>query len=267
MGFRVSSPVTATGQLVAVTVAVYLAQLAWPSVTERFSLEADWFRRPWQFYQLLTYGFLHSPRDVWHIIGNMLVLWFFGRDLETRMGRAEFLTFYLTAIVIAGAVWTLSEMSFGSRAAMLGASGGISGLFALYALFYPHRQVLFMMVLPMPMWLAALIGIGWDVKGAMARTGNVACTAHLAGAVFGLWYYKLNVQLSRALGWLNPFAALKRPRLRVHEPEPEGDDSDPLSARVDEILQKIQEQGQESLTAAERRTLERASRRYQQKRR
>jgi hypothetical protein len=62
-----------------------------------------------------------------------------------------------------------------------------------------------------------------------------------------------------SLGRLRP-----KPRLRVHSAEDEEED---LARRLDRILEKINREGQDSLTKDERRTLERASRRYQQKRR
>ena len=55
-----------------------------------------------------------------------------------------------------------------------------------------------------------------------------------------------------------------KPRLRVHDPD---EYEEEVGQQVDEILRKIQEQGQDSLTAKERRILEQASRRYQQKHR
>lgn len=270
IGFRVARPQSMTVIVVIVTVLVYLAQLASPRVTDLFSLRADWYRQPWQAYQLLTYGFLHSTTDIQHILFNMLVFWVFGRDLEDRLGRSEFLAFYLTAIVFAGAFWSLSEASFGAHASLLGASGGITGLFALYALLYPHRQILLFFVIPMPVWVAALIGIGMDVRGALARSGNIACVAHLAGAVFGLYYYKLNWHLAplygRVTGLFTGSFRGPRPKLRVHEPDSGAEQEDEFARQVDAILEKIQEQGQDSLTPAERKLLERASRRYQQKR-
>jgi hypothetical protein len=56
----------------------------------------------------------------------------------------------------------------------------------------------------------------------------------------------------------------RRPKLRVRSAD---DDEDDLGRRVDRILEKINREGQDSLTKDEKRTLERASRRYQQKRR
>ncbi len=267
-GLHLSAPQSATVQLVIATGAVYLAQLAFPAVNEQLALRADWYAQPWRVYQLLTYGFLHSVDDIGHIVINMLVLYMFGREIEMRYGRAEFLTFYLLAIVIAGAIWSLCEIPFGPHSALVGASGGISGIFALYALNFPHRQVLFMFVIPMPMWVAALIALAFDASGAVQRSGNVAFTAHLAGAAFGLAYYWFNWRLAP---WMtrgaSVISARSKPRLRVVDPDDgDVDEPDELSTKVDAILQKIQEQGQDSLTWSERRLLERASRKYQQKR-
>jgi membrane associated rhomboid family serine protease len=264
-GFHVGAPQSATVQIMAVTGIVYLAQFAFPAVNQ-LALEADWFRQPWKAYQLLTYGFLHSTDDITHILLNMLVLFFFGRDLEDRYGKAEFVTLYLLSIIVAGAVWSLCELPFGP-AEMVGASGGISALFALYALNWPHRKVLFMFVIPMPIWVAALIALVMDASGAMQRSGNVAFTAHLAGAAFGLAYYLGNWRLAGwfmgAKTWLpNP----SRPRLRVHEPGDPEPPEDDLTQQVDDILRKIQEKGQDSLSKSERQLLERASREFQQKR-
>jgi membrane associated rhomboid family serine protease len=284
-GFHMSAPQSVTTQIVVVTVGVYLAQLAFPQVTSALELESDWWRRPWTCYQLLTYGFLHDPRGIEHILINMLVFWMFGREIEMRYGRREFVAFYFIAIIIAGLAWSLSETLVGAAEPhgiqlvvdaqgrlsaqpsrlppLVGASGGIAGIFALYALNFPHRQVLFMFFLPMPMWVAALIALAFDVYGAMDRSGNVACVAHLAGALFGLCYYRFGWRLGGMFSNLGSWTPRGKPRLRVHEP----DEEDDLSLKVDEILKKIQEQGQDSLTASERRILEKASRRYQEKRR
>ena len=268
-GFQLAGPRSVTVTIVLINVAVYVAQqVMGPRFTDLFSLHADWFRQPWTFYQLLTYGFLHSPNDVAHILFNMLALWMFGQEVEQRIGRTEFLAFYLTAVVAAGAMWTVSELSFGSLSTMVGASGGITAVFVLFALFYPHRQILLMYVIPVPAWLAALGFVGFDLVGAVRRSGSIACVAHLAGAVFGLYYYKLNWRLAPAFEKLwSRSPTRNQPRLRVHEPsiEEPDDSEDDLSREVDRILEKIQQTGQESLSASERSILERASRRARQK--
>jgi membrane associated rhomboid family serine protease len=269
-GFHFRAPKTVTTQLMLITAVVYALQCFVEPFSSWFSLHSDWWdEKPWTFYQLLSYGFLHDVRGFEHIVFNMLMLWMFGREIELRYGRREYLLFYLWAIVFAGLFWSISESSVGRPASLVGASGGISGLFVLYALNFPRRQVLFMFIIPMPMWVAALIIVGIDINGAIQRTNAIACTAHLAGAVAGLYYYKFG--FSPFLWIANRFSGVKLPRkskLRLHEPtsENEAKGGTEIDDRVDEILKKIKEQGQDSLTWRERRILEKASQKYQRKR-
>jgi membrane associated rhomboid family serine protease len=274
-GFQLSAPQSATTKLVIITAAVYVAQLTIPGFTRNLALASDWYLQPWKAYTLLTYGFLHADdtfgrgqADIGHILINMLILWMFGREVEQRYGQRKFVAFYLTAIVLSGLAWSLLESTVGTPAALVGASGGVAGVVTLFALNFPHRRVLFMFVIPMPMWVAALIGLGYDAVGAANRTGEVAYTAHLAGAAYGALFYYYGVS---ALGLFEPLLSKvkqrNRPRLRVVQDEDEDEESDDLGRQVDEILAKIKEHGQDSLTRSERRILERASREYQQKRR
>ena len=106
---------------------------------------------------------------------------------------------------------------------------------------------------------------GLDAYGAVNRSGGVAFTAHLGGALFAFLYYKWGGRLEllfpagMSLPRLSP-----RPKLRVHDPGAYEEVS--TDSRVDEILKKIQEHGQDSLTRAERQILEEASREYQKRR-
>jgi membrane associated rhomboid family serine protease len=262
-------------QLIVITVVVYVVQLFvdQPSpgpqpLADWLKLTDQWYLRPWRAYELLTYGFVHSREDMWHILLNMYALWLFGTDVDERYGSREFRVFYLVAIVFAGLVWTASELPFG-RAALVGASGGVVATLVLFALNFPHRQILLFFVLPMPMWVAACIFVGLDIVGAMQQSeaSNVAFTAHLGGALFALVYYKLGWRLSN---WLPRDLSLpnlqRQPKLRVHRPADDDEQENDIETRVDAILKKINDQGQASLTRAERKLLEQASRQYQQKR-
>jgi membrane associated rhomboid family serine protease len=252
-------------QLLAVTIGLYVAQLLFQGLTEWLWLPSDWWRRPWEAYRLLTYGFAHDPDDLKHILFNMLVLGMFGRPVEQRYGRGPFIVFYLGAIVFAGLAWSLLTSLSGFPGVVFGASGGVSALFVLFALNFPRQEVLMMFFFPMPAWVAALIFVLLDVYGAAARSAPIAFTAHLAGALFGLYYYAMGFTHGAwAARKLAGVSLRPKPRLRVHAPDDEGEDD--LSVKVDAILQKIQEQGQDSLTWNERRLLEKASRKYQQRR-
>ena len=266
-GFQMSSPQTLTTKIVVITACVYGLQLFIEPLTSWFFLTDNWFQKPWNAYRLLSYGFLHSPKDMGHVLINMLVFWMFGQELERKYGRREFFWLYLWAIFFAGLAWSLIEAGYPGQREVLGASGGVAAIFALYALNFPHRKILFMFIIPMPMWVAALIGILYDINHAMNRSGNIAGAAHIAGAIAGLYYYKFGFSpgrwLADRLPGFSPKFPRTRPKLHIHEPS--GKESE-MDQQVDTILKKIQAEGQESLTSRERRILEKASRKYQHKR-
>jgi membrane associated rhomboid family serine protease len=275
-GFHLGGPTTLTTKLVIGIFGVYLIQLfTQPSepispndhgwFTNTFRLYADWWQRPWTLYQLLTYGFLHDPTDLKHVVFNMLGFWIFGREVEARYGAREFLIFFLAALVIAGLAWTLAEIPSGQSGVVLGASGGVAAVVILFALNFPYRTVMLMLLFPMPMWVAAVIFVIIDLIGAIGRFGNTAFTAHLGGAAFGYLYYRNRWRLERFVPRQISLPRFRRkPKLRVLRPdahdEPSTDDV------VDQILKKIQDQGKDSLTRHERRILEEASREYQRRR-
>lgn len=279
-GLRLDGSLTLTTKLVLLTFGVYLLQIftqpAAPAfrgdfgwVTNNFSLYADTLTRPWQAFEFLTYGFLHDPIDIKHIVFNMIGFWFFGRAIESRYGHREFLTFYLIAIVFAGFAWYLVQwINVGAQVAsppMLGASGGLSAILILFAFNFPKQMIYIWGVLPIPAWAFAIFFVGSDVMGAVNRSGNVAYTAHLGGALFAFLYFRFGWRTSN---WLpSNFSLPKtkgRGKLRIHEPGEKESESD---QRVDELLKKIQAHGQDSLTWRERRFLEKASQEYQRKRR
>jgi len=255
--------------LILLNVGVYIAQFLFGQpLTAVLALHDDLLARPWQVYQLLTYGFAHDPNSIMHILLNMFGLWLFGTDLEGIYGRTEFLRIYLVAIVLAGIVWVGIEVANERAAELIGASGGVMGLMALYVLHFPRRGFYVWGVLPMPAWALGILYLLMDISGAANPEGSsVANVAHLAGMAFGFAYYTSGMNLGRLVP--RRFSDLSgklfrmRPRLKIHDPQRDARD---LTAQVDEILEKISREGEASLTKTERRTLEEASRRYQRRR-
>jgi hypothetical protein len=137
----------------------------------------------------------------------------------------------------------------------------------LYALHFPRRTLLLFFVIPMPAWLLGVLVVAYDMFGASGGIAgsNVAYSVHLAGAAFAFIYYLRGWNLTRLTeGWRIAWPTFRRkPRLRVHKPVEEPGSN--LSADVDRILEKIYREGEASLTAGERKTLETASREYQRK--
>ena len=120
-------------------------------------------------WKLVTANFAHSPYDVWHILGNMLFLYFFGRELEQIYGRRDFWIFYLASGIIAVLAETLLLAARGVWGVpVLGASGAVMAVTVLFALFYPNRTIALMFFIPAPVWVWCLIYIGVDLFGLLS---------------------------------------------------------------------------------------------------
>jgi rhomboid family protein len=279
-GFHLGGDRSMVVNLVLINCAIFVVDLfVGGSLSRWMSLPADVFNHPFELWKLLTCGFAHDPNDWRHIFGNMLALWFFGRDVEGVYGRREFLRIYLTLIVFCSLFWVAWEnvpaLAGNPHAYVLGASGAVTGIVILFALHFPRRTVLLFFVLPMPAWVLGIIFVASDLSG-LGRTPRpdepaVAYQVHLAGAALALGYYWSGIRLGQFLpsGWSLPSFKF-RPKLRVHDPDRRNREGGPargdLSGEVDRILEKISQHGQDSLTDKERATLEDASRRYQRRR-
>ena len=275
-----------TGWLIAVTCAVWLVQLATlgpfgvGGLTDAALYDTDRILEG-EVWRLFTSVFLHAVpfnRGLFHLLFNMLALYWAGTRLEARYGGREFLAFYLLGGVFAGA-FSLALEAAGvvppSRA--LGASGAVTAVLILFALNYPRQQVLLFFAIPMPVWLVVVLYVGLDVFGAFGfGRGGIAYVVHLGGALFGLLYYQAGIRIASFPAWPARPRRAAAPRLRVvpvdpaeveertATPQPAAEAG--FDARVDAVLAKVSTLGQESLTAEEREILFRAGELYKKRR-
>jgi membrane associated rhomboid family serine protease len=142
---------------------------------------------------LLTSMFMHAS---WmHIIGNMVYLWAFGREIEVAMGGLRFLVFYLAGGVVAMLTQILGDPL--SRIPSLGASGAIAAVMGAFIVTYPRDRIrtlliifIFIRVTFIP--AAVLIGFWFLIQVfdfgtvAQVKTGGVAYLAHIGGFLFGV---------------------------------------------------------------------------------
>ena len=274
-GFFLGGPRTMVMNIVIVNAVLFIldAVVFDGKLSLGMALDPNLVREPWNAWQLLTHGFAHSPTTIWHVAGNMIFLWIFGSELELLYGRREFLSLYLTLVIFAGACWVASEnLVFGRfDVPAMGASGAVFGIAVLYVIHYPTRTFSFWGLFPVPAWLLVGLYLMQDLLAYHRSVqekidyDNIAYSAHLAGAAFGALYYRTRWSLGRLVPGRLSLKALKpRPKLRVHEPPR---DDQELHDRLDQILEKIHREGEASLSAEERHTLEDASRRFQQRRR
>jgi membrane associated rhomboid family serine protease len=150
-----------------------------------------------EVWRFVTYLFVHDPNGFTHILFNMLAIWMFGVELERRWGTVGFVRYYAITGIGAGiATALISLLPFDATrpiyfATTVGASGAVYGLLLAWALLFPHRQILFMFIFPLPARVAAaLMGIMAFLAATSGRTSGVAEATHLSGLLIGWIYLK-----------------------------------------------------------------------------
>lgn len=158
-------------------------------------------------WQPVTYMFLHSLQ-VTHILFNMLMLWFFGAELEQRWGTKFFLIYYFTsgigaAILYCVGVWGYALVT-GSQTGLIvpvmGASGAIFGLLLAQGILFGDRIVYFFMVFPMKTrFFVAVMGFVQlaSMMTSSVNGGEVAYLAHIGGLVSGYICLKVKSLMDR----------------------------------------------------------------------
>lgn len=166
-------------------------------VVPTFGLSPVSLLERYAIWQPFTYLFVHSPTQLAHVLFNMLALWMFGVELERRWGTRAFLRYYFITGVGAGlSMVFVSLLPFAATRATygdvtIGASGAVYGLMMAWAILFPHRQILFMLIFPLKARIYVLIMGAMAFFAAVGATGSsVANVAHLGGLVFGFLYLK-----------------------------------------------------------------------------
>ena len=240
------------------------------------ALERDLVFESGHIWRFVTYAFCHSETRLTHIICNMLALFFLGRIVAQKLGEREFLAVYLVAAGFAGVVQACSMAIYRSPGPdwALGASGAVSAVFVLFAMYYPRLKLYFFGLIPIQArWLLFAV-VAYDACGFAGLVPSVFVgdgtrighAAHLGGLIFGFLYFQWNMNLT---GWWNnavgrtleqPSSSSKQFHLRVYNPATQPEVS--YAEKVDDILDKIHQHGEASLTDRERRILTQASDHY-----
>ncbi|MFB6154988.1 MAG: rhomboid family intramembrane serine protease [Haloferacaceae archaeon] len=159
-----------------------------------FVLRSDQLFYVWTW---VTSIFAHSPVSFFHIVGNSIVLYFFGPLVERYVGSKKFAALFLVSGVVAG----LSHVGVNfllnptTVTAVLGASGAIFAVLGVLTVLNPNMKIYLYFLIPIPMWLFtlgfAVLSVVFFIQPQTAASvgqGNVAHFAHLTGLVIGLLY-------------------------------------------------------------------------------
>lgn len=235
---------------------------------------AEYLTRPWT---LITYMFAHSRYDIFHILFNMLALYWFGKLFVEYLGSDKLIAVYVLGGLAGGLLYLLMFNTvpfFVERSGfsgMVGASAAVFAIIVATATLLPDYTFHLLFFGPVRIKYIALFYVVLSFLGTTQENagGNIA---HLGGALMGFVYIK---QLQAGVNWggwititLDWFKDLFKPKRNVkvtYRKEEKRSSSKPSGpskasqAEIDAILDKISDRGYESLTKEEKEKLFNAS--------
>jgi membrane associated rhomboid family serine protease len=220
--------------------------------------------RIWEF---ITFQFLHDGMG--HVLFNSIGLFFFGPWMERWWGSRKFLIFYLLCGAAGAVFFTLltflNILPMGMQSALVGASAGIYGILIGVAVIAPDLRVM-LLIPPIELSMRQLAIILFAISAGailLKLGGNEGGEAgHLGGAILGYFLIRHPNLLGgqQRMRVLRPPVFKKRPESKLRPRSQARMDED---TAVDAILDKVSREGFQSLTAAEREVLHKASQRQQ----
>ena len=205
-----------------------------------------------RYWQICSFMLLHAAPLPFHLLTNMLVLYFAGREVEPIIGSRHFFAIYLLGNLLGAGAHLLAMPD----AQLIGVSAGVAAVLAAYATILPELELTLNMFFVLPLRLRAKY-LGLAVVAACAvlwltyTATEIGPVAMLAGSLLGWLYVK-------QLGFGNPLAiqryiferrqrAARLDRMTAEQF---------ISAEIDPILDKVSREGMHSLSRAERKVLE-----------
>ena len=205
-----------------------------------------------KIWQIFTYSFIHG--GFFHIFFNMFVLWMFGKDLENQWGTKDFLIYYFVCGMGAGFITALFGIN--SIIPVVGASGAIYGLLVAYGFTYPNRLVYLYGLFPLKVKHMVLgLGVIAFFASMSASQSNISHITHISGMIIGLIMMYFNLSCSGLKMWYFQF----RLKNISQKSTKNNDEEKQMRQKVDEILDKLNDNGWESITEKEEKYLNQAS--------
>ncbi len=170
-------------RLIVANAAMYLVTYLSPDLYRAMMLvPALVAQRPWT---VVTYMFLHA--GLLHILFNMIALYFFGPQVEARLGGRDFLWLYM----LSGLGGAAGSFLFAPGAAVVGASAAVFGVMLGFAMYWPDAPIYIWAILPIKAkWLVGIMVALSLFSGVTGAEAGVAHFAHLGGFATGFVFLK-----------------------------------------------------------------------------
>jgi len=261
--------------IISLNVAVFLFQMLLRIISPAYSdalvrglaLYPEWHTTLFQPWRLVTYMFLHG--GIFHILFNMLWLWWMGRSVEQTLGPRTFTVIYLGS-GIGGAIIDVIVAQFLGINYVIGASGAVFGIMVAFAMLYPTMPIMLFLLPPIE---ARYVVAGLIALNLLLLNGGdgVAHVVHLGGAGIGYLMMKAQNKGYELSRWILPFEQfwyrLKGVYQKQKSEARNKKNSNMYSvsdieiideneqSELDEILEKISKKGYDGLTKEEKRKL------------
>jgi membrane associated rhomboid family serine protease len=218
--------------------------------------------RPWT---IITYMFLHA--GFWHILWNMLILFFSGKIFLEYVGDRRLLTVFLYGGIAGGMLFFILyniSPAFSTGVPLVGASAGVVAVLVAAATYVPNMPVRLFFVLEVKFWIVAALAVVSYIAG-VTGSNSGGHLAHLGGAVVGYifvqqlrkgndWSIGLYNLFNRIEGWFE-----RKPKVKKVYTNPSRKSSVKTASRtqndqqrIDEILDKISKSGYDKLSKEEK---------------
>lgn len=231
-----------------------------------------------EFWRFIGFQFLHV--NIFHLLFNMVGLFFFGPMVERYLGSKRYLAFYLLCGIFGALMYLILNLAgfavslyspnvhipgllfSDTHTPLIGASAGVFGVLMAGAALAPRATVLLYFVIPLQLRTLAyaLVAIAFfSVLFGVSNAGGEA--AHLGGAIAGFYFIRRPHHLHGffdIIGRADPTSHHYRKGGRSTHPRAPGR-RQPTNQEIDRILQKVSERGLQSLTEAEKQMLRSAS--------
>lgn len=275
---------TVVEKLIALNVIVFVLFYLTKTIAYLFQLPSDFImewlvfpKEPGEYifkpWSIITYSFLHS--GIWHILSNMLILYYAGNYFLSYFPSSKLLTFYFLGVIIGATVYMLSYNLFPAfqatgKSYLVGASAGVMSVLIGIATRIPQMRIRLLILGSIKFWYIAAFLVVLDII--QIPFGNAGGhLAHLGGAFFGYIYSSQLAKgndiasgFEKAIAWfLSLFEASKKakPTMRTVYKKTNTTPSNPVinkfnknekQQKIDSILDKIGKSGYDSLTKAEK---------------
>ena len=280
---------TVVEKLIAINVLVFFLFFLFRTIAYLFQLPSDflleWFvfpKEPGEFifkpWSIITYSFLHG--GIWHILSNMLILYFSGIYFLNYFSPKRLLNYFFLGVIMGALVYMLSYNLFPAfqsmgRSYLIGASAGVMAVLVGIATYIPNMRVKLLLIGSIKFWYIAAFLVALDIiQIPMSNAGGHL--AHLGGAALGYVYTK-QLQKGNDIGsWfekiMDSFASLFKTTERkakmktvyrkttnkksaTEQRKPFSSrklDKDEKQKQIDAILDKISKSGYDSLSKSEK---------------